>query len=408
MGILKDIADFIDDASTLVHSANSTFGKADTRSITKKAKEGILNFPVIASNSIEMEKLTTVNRALEKNYASFVQIIYGLDAVGGSNVVAAHHQNMEKGTMFDVLDVMSTTAHGFADTFESYNSAEFDDYVIEAVVLDGTSDHVIAENHRNLREVLEGINEGSLNDLFKPIIEASTPKPGSNRPEVAEGIPTPKFNNQDLKKANDLVPTSITVRINVKDANGNFITAQDFVLGIKCTLHAVSSTEVINNLSNISKGKLFDFVRCTTGEMSFLKDFVLRINEIKTDVANKAAGSSGWWTALKRRAAISKIQGRFKGKGLIPNATIVVNIEEVDYIKEHTGIDILDPRIVGNVMNTYMLLGFVVVDASTDTVSLLFDGNTQFETMSLTGLQREANSNNGTNFKDIMKLMNKF
>ena len=35
MGILKDIADFIDDASTLVHSANSTFGKADTRSITK-------------------------------------------------------------------------------------------------------------------------------------------------------------------------------------------------------------------------------------------------------------------------------------------------------------------------------------------------------------------------------------
>ena len=99
---------------------------------------------------------------------------------------------------------------------------------------------------------------------------------------------------------------------------------------------------------------------------------------------------------------------RFKGKGLIPNATIVVNIEEVDYIKEHTGIDILDPRIVGNVMNTYMLLGFVVVDASTDTVSFLFDGNTQFETMSLTGLQREANSSNGTNFKDVMKLMNKF
>lgn len=219
-----------------------------------------------------------------------------------------------------------------------------------------------------------------------------------------------KLSDNDAKKANELVPTMMTISLNVKE-DGNFGGTINFMLGVKSILHPLNSDEMINNLVAGCKNsnKFFNFIRWTSGETSFLKDFILNISEIKTDVYNKSAGSSHWWTTLKRRKTWAKNKHRLMvlaggGKRILPNATIVVTMEEVEYIKSNYGFDLMDLSMVDKIMKEYFLLSFVVVDSSLEVAHFLFDGQMNFESVSFKGLEKENNNKN--DFKEVMKMVN--
>jgi hypothetical protein len=177
------------------------------------------------------------------------------------------------------------------------------------------------------------------------------------------------------------------------------------------TIHPVSSVEVVNNLSGVGRDKFFNFIRWTSGEISLFRDLLFNIDQIKTDALNNNArgGGSGWWATLRRMKAQSNILRRFGGKSIIPNATIVVNMEEVEVIKAKTGVDLFNPIVAKKMMNQYLLLGFVIVDASTESVHFLFDSEADYQVNSFNGLKREAqNGSNNADFKEMMKMINRF
>lgn len=215
-----------------------------------------------------------------------------------------------------------------------------------------------------------------------------------------------KLSDNDVKKCNELVPTTLSLTLQVKAGN-NFGGVSNFVIGVKGLLHPVNSDDMISNLlSGYKSGnKFFNFLRWSSGEIKFIKDLILNMDNIREDVVRKhAKNGSGWWSALKRRRNVAALR-RIKGSGrILPNTTIVCSINEIDELKEAYGVDLMNPTSIKKIMKTFFLLGFVVVDDSQELCHFIFDGENNYQVVSFNGLEKENNSKN--DFKDIYKLIN--
>jgi hypothetical protein len=214
--------------------------------------------------------------------------------------------------------------------------------------------------------------------------------------------------DNDVKKANELIPTTLHIRVKVVSKQGEDAGFLDFMIGVKATMHPIKSDEMIINIVNACKNnnKFFDFLRWTSGEISFFKDFLFNINEIKDDVMNRSAGASNWWITLKRRKALSKIKNGFMRNQILPNATLVISMEEVEYIKSEYGYDLMNTTFIDKIMQTYFLLGFVVVDNSTQIAHFMFDGQQNYQSVTFSGLEKE-NSSDEKKFKEMLKVINR-
>lgn len=430
MGILNDISEVVKSVSTLVRT-NSSAMKKNNDSLAKKAKEGILQFPAICSNSLDADTLSMASKALERNYATFAQIVYTMNCVaqvdeikGVGDFINKFHTNIGNTGTIDVLNL------ALKEALEDYSQTELDGMVLETILCKGSTNTIIHENSINLKEYMSGFNLDVLNDLFMPadirkeiieeniaynknhrkygdiLLEAEDEKnPNLNRIV----IPSKVLDNNELKKANELVPTTLTLKINFMDKNGNLAGERTFNIGVKVTLHPASSEEIINNLCSARDTGFFKFIRWTTGELSLVKDVLLNLNEIKLDVVNKTAGKSGWFSTFKRLKAKSTILSKFsKGaQGFHPLGTIIISMDEAEIIKNKSGLDLTRVSDVKKVMDKFMLLGFVILDPATQTSMFIFDDSPDFEMQPFSGLKREGNGSN-TDLKELLKVMNRF
>ena len=430
MGILNDISEVVKSVSTLVRT-NSSAMKKNNDSLAKKAKEGILQFPAICSNSLDADTLSMASKALERNYATFAQIVYTMNCVaqvdeikGVGDFINKFHTNIGNTGTIDVLNL------ALKEALEDYSQTELDGMVLETILCKGSTNTIIHENSINLKEYMSGFNLDVLNDLFIPadirkeIIEENIAynknhrKYGDSLLEAEDEknpnlnrivIPSKVLDNNELKKANELVPTTLTLRINFMDKNGNLAGERTFNIGVKVTLHPASSEEIINNLCSARDTGFFKFIRWTTGELSLVKDVLLNLNEIKLDVVNKTAGKSGWFSTFKRLKAKSTILSKFsKGaQGFHPLGTIIISMDEAEIIKNKSGLDLTRVSDVKKVMDKFMLLGFVILDPATQTSMFIFDDSPDFEMQPFSGLKREGNGSN-TDLKELLKVMNRF
>lgn len=214
-----------------------------------------------------------------------------------------------------------------------------------------------------------------------------------------------QLSDNDVKKCNELVPTTLSVVMTEKQGE-HFGNTHTFIIGVKGLMHPVNSDEIISNLlSGFKTGnKFFNFLRWTTGEISFVKDLVLNINGIKEDALRKYKGGSHWWTTLKRRKTVAKLKN-IRGKNqLLPNASIVCTMEEISELKEAYGLDLMEVKNIKKLMNTYFLLGFAIVDDAQELCYFIFDGESNYQAISYSGLEKENNGKN--DFKEIYKLIN--
>lgn len=216
------------------------------------------------------------------------------------------------------------------------------------------------------------------------------------------------LSDNEVKKSNELVPTMLHLRLKMVNKDSDDVGFFDFMVGVKATMHPINSDEMMLNLIAACKNnnKFFDFMRWTSGEISFFKDFLFGISEIKDDVVSRSSGASPWWITLKRRKALSKIKNALMiPNQVLPNTTIVVSMNEVEQIKTTYGYDLMNPTFVDKIMKTYFLLGFVVVDNSTQIAHFMFDGQGNYQSVTFTGLERENSAKVDT--KEILKLINK-
>lgn len=527
MGILKDISTALKDAVDLAKEVNISPGKG--ASLAKLSSQATLQFPIIISRSIDIDRAQMVGKAFDRKYATFTQIVISLNP----------YLDLQKDKdMAGYLKKIHQNNPNVLDLVESCMNLYTDETIATSVLFslnEGASGELVRSNMKQLFDIETCLNRVAVNDLYQPktmtmglaesnlfhyckengivLEEAIKRKQESDEPEIdiasnkAESLGERQFSHRvkmdeinfkhrvtsdeyrmktdeknfnhrtrmdehrmkmdeknfnhratmdeqrakdnalkaerdqriadqkaamdraklqydiqkmdaefrsktqvklvdnDVKKANELVPTTLSVTMHVKDGS-SFGGVSNFIIGVKGILHPVQSNEMVSNLLNGFKSgsKFFNFLRWTTGEIAFLKDLIFNIDGIKDDVVKKHTGGSHWWTTLKRRKTLAKFKNLTGKNKIIPNASIVCSMEEVVELKEAYGLDIMNPKNIKKLMDQYFLLGFAIVDESQELCYFIFDGETDFEVISFKGLERDNNNKN--DFKDIYKMIN--
>ena len=475
MGKLSDVLQSMRNMKGFVNDAreikNAGMKEISQRSLARQSSAATLQFPVVISKAITLETAQTVTKALERQYAIFVQMVISLnpyldlskDSI--PSYLGKIHQNNPNA--LDLLNESCTSV---------YSDEAYELYVLMSIN-EGCNGQVLKSNAEQMFSVEEFLNPNKVNDLYKPKtitrsvaessldyfckknhivmedvysdIDAAKDQVDLKKIELKNKIKTQsqedmikalgdeekqkredamqrakfdhdiakaqaeyrtktqvKLADNDVKKANELVPTTLSVSLQVKDGQ-SFGGITNFVLGIKGLMHPVNSNDMISNLVDGFKSgnKFFNFIRWTTGEISFLKDLLFNVNGIKEDVIKKhTKGNSHWWSTLKRRRTLAKMKNVFGGSKILPNVSIVCSMEEVAEMQDVYGIDLMEPKNVRRMMDRYFLLGFVVVDEAQELCHFIFDGETNYQTLSFKGLEKENNNKN--EFKEIYKMIN--
>lgn len=476
MSILRDINSALKNARGLANDLKIQANTIKGSSLARMSSAATLQFPVIISKSITMDTAQSVSKALERQYASFVQIVISLNP----------HLNLDEDkNMTGYLRKIHQNEIGAMDLLESCTNVYSDEaYGVHLFmsINNGSNGQIVASNKKQLFSVEECLNHISINNLYKPasitlpvaesaldyyckknnivmekaettedkidkatndfelrkaktLFDVKVTKAQNilgNRVDeynkmkdiARQEIDNKKFEQQikkdeaeyrsraiiklsdnDVKKSNELVPTTLSVSMNVLKGD-NSVGNENYVIGVKGLLHPVNSNDMVSNLldGHKSGNKFFNFIRWTTGEISFIKDLLFNVDGIKEDVVKKYNGGSHWWTTLKRRKTLAKARNSFGKNKLLPNASIVCSMEEIMEMKDTYGVDLLEPKNVKRLMDRYFLLGFVVVDEAQELCHFIFDGENNYQVVSFRGLEKENNSKN--DFKEIYKMIN--
>ena len=213
----------------------------------------------------------------------------------------------------------------------------------------------------------------------------------------------------DVKKANEMQPSLMIVNFYVNDANRDLNIGQQFVCGVKSKLYLTDPDTVMNKIitKNADSDVLLSLIKVSTGEISFVKDFLLAIDNAKIDTLAKSKKKSGSaiFRALEKRALKSKVRKGLRTSNYYKNvAALVISQEEVEQLDKYNNINVLDPKVMVPIMDELALMYFVVVDELSESVNLLISGSYEYETYTFSSLEKEAGD---SNYKKIVNLMTK-
>jgi hypothetical protein len=222
------------------------------------------------------------------------------------------------------------------------------------------------------------------------------------------------FNKQilpsDIKKANELMPTTMVINFVTPGEEGGDAIATHAVIGVKAKMYPVASTDIIDRIKakNKDNNGFNNFIRATTSEISFWKDFVFAVDKAKLDAlsSSRRGSSSPIWKLLERRALKSRIRRNFR----MPNdataiTTLVLSQPEVEWLKKEENIDMMNPYTARSLMESFNLMGISIVDESIEVARFVFDtGDDDYESLTFSALEREASD---STYKKVVNLMTK-
>ena len=200
----------------------------------------------------------------------------------------------------------------------------------------------------------------------------------------------------DIKKANEATPSLMIINfVTQADGRDNEI-VNTAVIGVKCVIHYIPSSEMMNRmvLKNTDRRGLLNFIRATTGEIQFFRDFLFAIDRAKIDAVAKTnkGSNSRIWKMLEIRANRSKMNttARADNAACAAITMLVLSKAEVDIIKQSYRLDLSKASTMLSVMKGYNFIGVAVIDEVNEKVDFLYDDGTKnFETISFMSLERE-------------------
>jgi hypothetical protein len=205
-------------------------------------------------------------------------------------------------------------------------------------------------------------------------------------------------------------PYTMQIRLHGINDEDEFVEFIDIVVGVKSTTHAMKSSQVIDFISKTmtTSSPILKFVQWTSGEISFFKDIVLQLKDMRFNAQSLSKEGLPWLGTLKRMSRISTAQqALFNNTGFVPNATLVLTEYEVDEIKTRCGYDLSDIDSARKLMNKLFLMSFMIVDNARGTVDILYDSSYDFNSYSLETLEKEVNNNSAALGKEITRMISR-
>ena len=396
------------------------------KSIASAARDSILQFPCLISDSVSVDMANATAKYLDRAYADYVRIALSMisnvdisvDATP-SQFLRKIHQNMKlesvseederiiKEHFYDGdLCLMVNNVKGVALAFESYK---------------GTKNNTLYQlNIESCREWLKDYDllpfteadNLTQSELMNGILQNAAKNAEMDREKHAQVLTKDQkvpqlLNDRDVKKANDVQPYAIQIRLSTINENNEFVGYWDLVIGIKTIMHLIKSDEIVENIARsiANRSVMFNFIRWTTGEISFIKDLLLHIDDLKFDINNRAKGYSAWFPTLKRLKDRKISFKNFRANQLIPNSSLVISSYEVTTLEKDYGIVIKDVGIAKRLINNLFLMTLVIIDEASQTLDILYQDSSSFETYALETLKREVSLNSNRLANEIGRMI---
>lgn len=214
----------------------------------------------------------------------------------------------------------------------------------------------------------------------------------------------------EIKKANELVPTMMLVNFVKEGPNGN--TYSQMIVGVKAKLYEVEPVDVINKIitKHVDNNLLLKLVKVSTREISFVKDFLLAIDDAKLSALSKSkkGSTNKLFKVLERRALGGKIRKLLKRDNYtMAISSLVISQEEVEELLKNN-IDVTNPSVIRPIMEKLNLISFAIIDESSEAVRFIFDtGDDTYETIPLSKLEREQKDGMSKKVINLLAKMNR-
>ena len=228
--------------------------------------------------------------------------------------------------------------------------------------------------------------------------------------KINQELLTSNLVSSDVKKANELVPTMMVINF-IKVVDG-IPTQTSAIIGVKAKLYEVEPVDVINKLitKHVDNNVLLKLVKVSTREISFVRDFLLAIDDAKIDALSKSrrGSTNKLFKVLERRAIGGRIRKSLKLKDYTKAiSSLVISQEEVEELLKNN-IDVSNPKVIRPIMEKLNLISFAIIDESSESVKFLFDtGDDVYETIPLSKLEREQKDGMSKKVINLMAKMNR-
>lgn len=349
-------------------------------SIAKAASNLVLTFPVLVDESVSLNTAQILTRAIEGKALVMLQLLFSAISVQSLkddetafDVIGKIHKNLNSDDIEDYIQRMETMA-----TNESYEAL----------------DHLM----KTIREENIVIDSYIFNESYPtPIDEDANTKSMNDVKKRTTGGYVADIKDTDIKKVNNMMPSVLVVKLHNKNSD----VTTNVAVGVKAKIQYVPQDEVIYRISSKNKDKnmLFNFIRSTTREISFLKDFLFALDKAKLDAIKIQKSSNSVWKILERRAVRNRVRMFNNDGGAGGIVSLVISADTLATLNKEYDFKASISE-VENLISQYNLLAFFVADDVNERATYLFDdASRQFTTVSYTALEK-------TDSKDYKKIIN--
>ena len=417
--IVRDIVDLINTAR------NTDFidlkNDVSIKSISHASDAMTLVVPIPTSTAVSVSSASMVAKSIERKYATMLQMVFSAininNSDNGIDYLRRFHTNLKMDDKLSLDSYMDFMASLPLD--ESVNPIEYRNE-LRSVMED-------LKYHTSYL-VKEAFNPVSLSD-YRLVNTYGREKIIHKNKKITTSIyevdlsddldfrREKNYNNDiknqliatDVKKANEIVPTMMVVNF-VNMVDGVEKVESSMVIGVKAKIYPINSEDMMERLysKNQDRNGFLKLIRATTREISFFKDFIFAIDKAKIDAlsSSRRGSSSKIWKILERRA----VKSRLRRALMQPNdasaiSVICISQEEVEYLKKNFNVHVDNARVIRPIMESYNLMGVVIVDELNEVCKLIFDtGNDEYEKVSFRSMEKESSDND---FRKMINLMTK-
>lgn len=441
--IVRDIIDVINDVKDF-DQIEWIRNKNNVGSIAKRASNLVLVFPVICSNSINMQTATIITKAIERKCVSLLQILFSsIQLTSVENMydyLKQFHTNLDlrSGLTLDdfmgVMDKLVNEGVVHVSDMELYQAVREDMHNINYHL--STELNPVSINDYHMRKDIYGeshvvMEANKTDEWFRKITSGKAFNKAMNKAiNIATDTAVNKRSEElynknksidkqvdyfryqlttgEVQKANELMPTAMIVNFTTKNDNGPYNTTTG-IIGVKAKLYPVDAMDICNRISSKYQDSngLFNIIRASTREISFFKDLAFAIDKARVDAVQMAKESNNAkiFKVLERRAQRNRFSSLLKKNDASPITSLIISQEEVEYLKKYNSIDMEKSYVTRSILEKYNLMDIVIADESLEIAKFIFDdGDGVFETLTFDSLEKEAKD---TSYKKVVNLMSK-
>ncbi len=350
------------------------FGTSKGTSIAARANVSTYFFPVIAEDNLTSDEIVMIMRALERTYAVFTRTSFML-------IPATEVDSFDEAMITDYLSK-------FHNNMGIRHDFDFDVTLNSAITKDLNANILNEATKVELKSPygkVYGDDVSIGNTLSFGSVGSTVANASNDTLKYGKG----EFNNLDWKKANDLLPSSVTVPARFISKDTNQAHTVEIMVNVKAEMHKTPAEVLANGVASTmaEKKTLLNFVKLVSGEEASISDFLFGISQMKSDLITKG---NPWLESFKRRKRLADLSFGMLKNNFIPTGTIALTMNTVNVLKQKYDIDVF--KSADKIMKEYFLLGLLIADQTNEVLYTRFDSHSDFQEYPYKTLERESAS----------------